>query len=211
MNTNKRLQILHILSKSININNSFLIYNSPFELLISLLLSCKSKDSSVNQVTSKLYKIANTPEKILSLDINIIKEYIKTLGLFNKKAKYLKEICYIIVNQYKGNIPKNFYLLKSLPGIGNKIANVFLNNALGLPTIAVDSHVFRVCNRTKFALGKTVNAVEHKLIKVVPKKFKLNIHYLLIFHGKNTCISKNPKCNNCIIKNLCEYEKISYI
>lgn len=189
------------LNKTIELN-----FSSPFELLIAVLLSAKTTDISVNKVTKELYLVANTPIKMLNLGITGIKKYIKSIGLFNKKAKFIFNICYILLNKYQGNVPKNRKLLEELPGIGRKTANVVLNVAFGFPTIAVDTHVFRFCNRSNFASGKNVSLVEEKLLKVVPKIFKLNCHNLLILHARYTCTAKNPHCQLCSIENLCEFK-----
>lgn len=187
-----------------------LIYSSPFELLISVLLSAQATDISVNKATKALYLIANTPEQILSLGIEQLKSYIKTIGLYNSKANNIMKTCQILIDKYQGQVPEDRIALESLPGVGRKTANVVLNTAFGWPTIAVDTHIFRVCNRTGFAPGKTVEQVEEKLLKVVPNEYKLDCHHWLILHGRYTCIARKPRCGSCIIEDLCEYKEKVY-
>ncbi|CRK85866.1 Endonuclease III [Candidatus Providencia siddallii] len=207
MNKNQRIKILKYLQHNNKTPTTELKFNSPFELLISVILSAKSTDISVNKVTNKLFKTANTPEAIVRLGVNGIKEHIKTIGLFNLKSKYIYKTCQILISNHNSKIPENKILLEALPGVGRKTSNIILNTIFNWPTIAVDTHIFRVCNRTHFATGKTVLEVEKKLLKVVPKKFIINFHNWFLLHGKNVCLSKKPNCNSCIIKNLCDFKK----
>lgn len=182
-----------------------LIYSSPFELLISVILSAQATDKSVNKVTHILFGKANTPKKITALGLTNLKKYIKTIGLFNTKAKNIIKTCRILLEQYQAKVPDNREALESLPGVGRKTANVILNTAFHQPTIAVDTHIFRVCNRTGLAPGKTPLTVEKNLLKVVPKKYLKNAHHWLVLHGRYTCLARKPKCPECIIRDLCEY------
>ncbi len=180
-------------------------YQSNFELLISVLLSAQATDISVNKATEKLYKVANTPEKILDLRVDGLKSYIKTIGLYNTKAKHIIQTCTILVDNYKSVVPHNREALEKLPGVGRKTANVILNTAFGESTIAVDTHIFRVANRTHIAPGKTPLEVEKKLLKVIAAPYRRNAHHWLILHGRYTCTARNPKCATCIIADLCEW------
>jgi endonuclease-3 len=181
-------------------------YESPFELLIAVILSAQATDKSVNKATEKLYKRANTPRKILNLGESGLKDYIKTIGLFNTKARNILKTCEILVKQHKGSVPQDRTELEKLPGVGRKTANVILNTAFGEPTIAVDTHIFRVSNRTKIAPGKNVLEVEMKLLKFVPDEFKHDAHHWLILHGRYTCVARKPRCGACVIEDLCEYK-----
>lgn len=205
MNKVKRLEILTRLQENNPNPTTELNFNSPFELLIAVLLSAQATDVSVNKATDKLYPVANTPEAILNLGLEGLKSYIKTIGLFNTKAKNTLKTCQMLIDLHGGEVPENRAALEALPGVGRKTANVVLNTAFGWPTIAVDTHIDRVSNRTKFAMGKNVVAVEEKLLKVVPKKFKVDAHHWLILHGRYTCTARKPKCGSCIIEDLCEY------
>lgn len=207
MNKKKRIEMLQRLRENNPTPTTELIYSSPFELLISVLLSAQATDISVNKATKALYLIANTPEQILSLGIEQLKSYIKTIGLYNSKANNIMKTCQILIDKYQGQVPEDRIALESLPGVGRKTANVVLNTAFGWPTIAVDTHIFRVCNRTGFAPGKTVEQVEEKLLKVVPNEYKLDCHHWLILHGRYTCIARKPRCGSCIIEDLCEYKE----
>ncbi|MCW8832873.1 MAG: endonuclease III [Colwellia sp.] len=180
-------------------------FNSPFELLIAVLLSAQATDVGVNKATAKLYPVANTPQAILDLGLDGLKSYIKTIGLFNTKAVNTIKTCQMLVDLHNGEVPESREALEALPGVGRKTANVVLNTAFGWPTIAVDTHIDRVSNRTKFAMGKNVVEVEQKLLKVVPKEFKVDVHHWLILHGRYTCTARKPKCGACIIEDLCEY------
>ncbi|KJG38971.1 endonuclease III [Photobacterium angustum] len=206
MNNQKRVQILERLRAENPHPETELHWSTPFELLIAVLLSAQATDVSVNKATDKLYPVANTPQTIYDLGVDGVKEYIKTIGLFNSKAENVIKTCRILLDKHNGEIPENREALEALPGVGRKTANVVLNTAFGWPTIAVDTHIFRVCNRTKFAMGKNVDQVEEKLLKVVPKEFKVDVHHWLILHGRYTCIARKPRCGSCLIEDLCEYK-----
>ncbi|PSW03625.1 endonuclease III [Photobacterium lipolyticum] len=210
MNNDKRVQILERLRAENPHPETELKWSSPFELLIAVLLSAQATDVSVNKATDKLYPIANTPQAIFDLGVEGVKEYIKTIGLFNSKAENVIKTCKILLEKHGGEIPENRAALEALPGVGRKTANVVLNTAFGWPTIAVDTHIFRVSNRTKFAMGKNVDQVEEKLLKVVPKEFRVDVHHWLILHGRYTCIARKPRCGSCIIEDLCEYKDKVY-
>ena len=182
-----------------------LVYRTPFELLIAVILSAQATDKSVNKATAELFKVASTPEAILALGERGLKKYIQTIGLYNTKAKNIIKTCHILVEKYDGRIPEDRKALESLPGVGRKTANVVLNTAFGHPTIAVDTHIFRVANRTGIAPGKTVLAVEKKLMQVVPPRYRKDAHHWLILHGRYTCTARKPRCGSCIIEDLCEY------
>lgn len=207
MNQAKRIKILTRLRDNNPTPTTELAFSSPFELLISVLLSAQATDVSVNKATAKLYPIANTPETILALGVDGVKEYIKTIGLFNSKAENVIKTCRILIEKHNSQVPENREALEALPGVGRKTANVVLNTAFGWPTIAVDTHIFRVCNRTRFAPGKTVELVEEKLLKVVPAEFKVDCHHWLILHGRYTCIARKPRCGSCLIEDLCEFKE----
>lgn len=207
MNEQKRYEIFSRLRNQNPHPTTELEYTSPFELLIAVLLSAQATDVSVNKATRKLYPVANTPEAILKLGIEGLVPYIQTIGLFRTKAKNTIETCRILIEQHQGRVPRSREALEALPGVGRKTANVVLNTAFGEPTIAVDTHIFRVSNRTGIAPGKNVDAVEQKLLKFVPKEFKLDAHHWLILHGRYTCIARTPKCWNCMIQDLCEYKE----
>jgi len=186
-------------------------YNSDFELLIAVILSAQATDVGVNKATNKLYPIANTPETIYALGIEGLSEYIKTIGLYNSKAKNVIATCKLLIEQHNSQVPNDREALEALPGVGRKTANVVLNTAFGMPTMAVDTHIFRVCNRTKIAPGKTVLAVEKACLKFIPKEFLVDAHHWLILHGRYTCIARKPRCGSCIISDLCEYkDKLFY-
>ncbi|MGO1297733.1 MAG: endonuclease III [Vibrio sp.] len=210
MNNIKRREILERLRENNPHPETELNWQSPFELLIAVLLSAQATDVSVNKATAKLYPVANTPESILALGVDGVKEYIKTIGLFNSKAENVIKTCQRLVDLHDGQIPQDRAALEALPGVGRKTANVVLNTAFGWPTIAVDTHIYRVSNRTKFAMGKTVDDVEEKLLKVVPKEFKVDVHHWLILHGRYTCVARKPRCGSCIIEDLCEYKDKIY-
>jgi endonuclease-3 len=182
-----------------------LVYNSHFELLISVVLSAQATDKSVNKATAKLFAVANTPEKILQLGEEGLKEYIKTIGLFNTKAKNIMLLCQKLLEKHDGQVPQTRAELENLAGVGRKTANVILNTAFGEPTIAVDTHIFRVANRIGLAHANTVLAVEKELERVIPDKFKLDAHHLLILHGRYTCMARKPLCEQCVISNYCEF------
>lgn len=183
-----------------------LVYHSPFELLIAVILSAQATDKSVNKATQKLFRVANTPQTILALGEAGLKDYIKTIGLFNGKAANIIKTCALLIEHQQAEVPDERAALEALPGVGRKTANVILNTAFGQPTIAVDTHIFRVANRIGLAPGKTVLEVEKKLLKVVPDEFKHNAHHWLILHGRYTCIARKPRCGSCVIEDLCEYK-----
>lgn len=206
MNNTKRREILTRLRAENPHPTTELNFSSPFELLVAVTLSAQATDISVNKATAKLFPVANTPKAIADLGVDGLKEYIKTIGLYNSKAKNVHRLSEILLEKYQGEVPENREALEALPGVGRKTANVVLNTAFGWPTIAVDTHIFRVSNRTKFAMGKNVDQVEQKLLKVVPKEFKVDVHHWLILHGRYTCIARKPRCGSCIIEDLCEFK-----
>jgi endonuclease-3 len=205
MNREKRLEIFGRFAAHNDKPTTELDYGSNFELLISVLLSAQATDVSVNKATTRLYAVANTPEKMLALGEDALKDYIKTIGLFNSKAKNTIATCRMLIEKHNSQVPDDRAALEALPGVGRKTANVILNTAFGHPTIAVDTHIFRVSNRTGIAPGKDVLAVEQKLLKLVPDEFKIDAHHWLILHGRYTCIARKPRCSSCIIEDLCEY------
>jgi len=180
-------------------------YSTPFELLVAVTLSAQATDVGVNKATRRLFPVANTAKQILALGEEGLKPYIATIGLFNAKAKNVIATCKILVEQYNGEVPRSREALEALPGVGRKTANVVLNTAFGEPTMAVDTHIFRVSNRTGLAPGKDVRAVEDKLVKVVPKEFMLDAHHWLILHGRYVCKARKPDCPQCVIRDLCRY------
>lgn len=183
-----------------------LVYSTPFELLISVLLSAQATDVSVNKATEKLYKKANTPQKIYKLGEEKLKDFIKTIGLYNSKAANVIKTCKILIDEHGGEVPQSRAALEKLPGVGRKTANVVLNTAFGEPTIAVDTHIFRVSNRLGLAPGKTPLEVEQKLEKVIPDEFKQDAHHWLILHGRYTCVARKPKCGSCLVEDLCTFK-----
>ena len=206
MNKEKRIEILKLLRAANPHPTTELNFSSPFELLIAVILSAQATDKGVNKATDKLFPVANTPQAILALGVDGLKEYIKTIGLFNSKAENIIKTCRDLIEKHNGEVPEDREALEALAGVGRKTANVVLNTAFGHPTIAVDTHIFRVCNRTAFAPGKDVVKVEEKLIKVVPAEFKVDVHHWLILHGRYTCVARKPRCGACIIEDLCEYK-----
>ncbi len=198
MNNAKRIEILERLRAHNPKPETELNWNSPFELLIAVLLSAQATDVSVNKATDKLYAVANTPQTMLDLGVDGVKEYIKTIGLFNSKAENVIKTCRILLEKHQGEVPEDREALEALPGVGRKTANVVLNTAFGWPTIAVDTHIFHV------------DEVEHKLLKVVPNEFKLDVHHWLILHGRYTCVARKPRCGSCIIEDLCEFKDKVY-
>jgi endonuclease-3 len=206
MNKAKRYEIFSRLREQNPNPETELEYSSTFELLIAVMLSAQATDVSVNLATRKLYPIANTPDTILALGVNGLKEFIKTIGLYNSKAENVIKTCQILIDQYQGVVPDTREALEALPGVGRKTANVVLNTAFRQPAMAVDTHIFRVSNRTKIAPGKTVLEVEKKLLKFVPEEFLLDAHHWLILHGRYTCTARKPKCGACIIEDLCEFK-----
>jgi len=205
-----RIEILQRLQAHIKDPTTELVYHSPFELLIAVLLSAQATDVSVNKATKPLFAIANTPETILALGLDTLKSYIKTIGLYNSKAENIMKTCQILISEHASEVPEDFNHLVALPGVGRKTANVVLNTAFGWPTIAVDTHIFRVCNRTGFAPGKNVEVVEDKLLKVVPDDYKIDCHHWFILHGRYTCIARKPRCGACVIEDLCEFKDKVY-
>ena len=206
MNKQKRHDIFSRLRNENPKPTTELNYQSDFELLIAVILSAQSTDVGVNKATDKLYPVANTPEKIYALGVDGLSEYIKTIGLYNSKAKNVIATCKMLIEQHNSEVPDNREALEALPGVGRKTANVVLNTAFGHPTMAVDTHIYRVSNRTKLAPGKTVLAVEKALLKFIPAEFMVDAHHWLILHGRYTCIARKPRCGSCIISDLCEYK-----
>lgn len=207
MNTEKRTAIYSKL-RELNPNpDTELHYTTPFELLVAVILSAQATDVGVNKATDKLYPVANTPEKIAALGVSGLKPYIKTIGLFNTKAQNIIKTCRILVNEYDGEVPTTREELERLPGVGRKTANVILNTAFGEPTIAVDTHIFRVSNRTGIAKGKTPLEVEKRLLRLTPDEFKKNAHHWLILHGRYICKARKPMCGDCPIIEWCEYSR----
>lgn len=206
MNQQKRVEILRRLRAHNPKPTTELNFSNPFELLIAVLLSAQATDVGVNKATGPLFQVANNPADMLALGVDGVKDYIKTIGLFNTKAENVIKTCRLLVEQHGGRVPEDRAALEALPGVGRKTANVVLNTAFGWPTIAVDTHIYRVSNRTKLASGKTVNAVEQKLLKVVPAEFKVDVHHWLILHGRYTCTARKPRCGSCVIEDLCEYK-----
>ena len=205
MNAAIRREIFQRLSEHIENPTSELNYSSDFELLIAVILSAQATDKGVNKATNKLYPVANTPQAILDLGLDELKSYVKTIGLYNTKAQNIIKTCELLLQRHGGAVPRTRAELEALPGVGRKTANVVLNTAFGQPTIAVDTHIFRVSNRTKLAPGRDVLKVEQKLERLVPKEYKLDAHHLLILHGRYTCVARKPRCGACVIEDLCEY------
>jgi len=205
MNKQKRIEIFTRLRDHNPHPTTELNYATPFELLVAVTLSAQATDVGVNKATDKLFPVANTPQAIYALGEEGLKQYIKTIGLFNSKAKNVIAACKILLEQHGGEVPESREALEALPGVGRKTANVVLNTAFGQPTIAVDTHIFRVSNRTGIAPGNNVNEVETKLLKFVPDEFKQDAHHWLILHGRYTCVARTPRCGSCIIEDLCEY------
>jgi len=207
MNQEKRREIFRRLKAENPTPTTELNYSSPFELLIAVILSAQATDKGVNKATAKLFPVANTPQAILDLGLEGLKEYIKTIGLYNSKAENIIKTCGALLERHAGAVPQERSALEALPGVGRKTANVVLNTAFGQPTIAVDTHIFRVSNRTGIAPGKTVLEVEKKLEKLVPVEYKQDAHHWLILHGRYICVARKPKCEACIIEDLCEYKQ----
>ncbi|GHA83250.1 endonuclease III [Modicisalibacter luteus] len=205
MNAQKRHDIFVRLREHNPTPTTELNWTTPFELLTAVLLSAQATDVGVNKATARLFPVANTPQAILDLGIDGLKEHIKTIGLYNTKAENLMKTCRILVEQHAGEVPKTRQALEALPGVGRKTANVILNTAFGEPTIAVDTHIFRVSNRTRIATGKNVNDVEQKLLRHVPREFRQDAHHWLILHGRYTCVARKPRCGSCVIEDLCEF------
>lgn len=206
MNPRKRKAIYERLAVDNPYPTTELNFSSSFQLLIAVVLSAQSTDVSVNKATRKLFRVAATPKDILALGEDGLKHHIRTIGLFNSKAKNIHRACAILMEQHGGEVPQDRKALEALPGVGRKTANVILNTAFGQPTIAVDTHIFRISNRIGLAPGKNVDEVEQKLLRVTPKEFKLNAHHWLILHGRYVCKARRPNCSKCIILDLCEYK-----
>ena len=207
MNKQKRFRIFERLRAANPQPTTELVFNSPFELLISVMLSAQATDVSVNKATAKLFPVANTPETIMVLGVQKLKGYIKTIGLFNTKAANIIKTCRILIDLHQSQVPEDRAALEALPGVGRKTANVILNTAFRHPTMAVDTHIFRVANRTGLAPGKNVLEVEKNLLKHVPQEFLLDAHHWLILHGRYTCMARKPLCQGCLIADLCEYQQ----
>jgi endonuclease-3 len=207
MNPAKRREIFTRLQTANPNPTTELEYSTPFELLVAVILSAQATDKGVNLATRKLFAQANTPEKIIALGEAGLRDFVKSIGLFKAKAKNILATCQLLVQNYDGQVPRTREKLEALPGVGRKTANVILNTAFGEPTIAVDTHIFRVANRTGIAPGKNVREVEQKLLKVVPKEFRHDAHHLLILHGRYVCKARKPECPSCIINTLCEYKE----
>lgn len=205
MNQTKRREIFQRFAAANPHPTTELEYTTPFELLIAVILSAQATDVSVNRAMRKLFPVANTPAAILALGVDGLIPYIQTIGLFRTKAKNVIETCRLLRDRHQGKVPEDREALQALPGVGRKTANVILNTAFGQPTIAVDTHIFRVANRTGLAIGKTVDQVEQTLIKVVPPEFRMDAHHWLILHGRYTCTARKPQCWNCLIADLCDY------
>jgi endonuclease-3 len=205
MNTDKRVQIFTRLQLANPHPTTELEYTTPFELLVAVILSAQATDVSVNKATRKLYPVANTPRSVLALGAEGLEPYIQTIGLYRTKARNVIETCRMLLEHHNGDVPQTREELEALPGVGRKTANVILNTVFGQPTIAVDTHIFRVSNRTGLAPGKNVEEVERKLEKLVPEQFHMDAHHWLILHGRYTCVARTPLCWNCLIADLCEY------
>jgi len=206
MNPTKRREIFLRLQAANPHPSTELKYSTPFELLVAVILSAQATDKSVNLATRELFPVANTPKKILDLGEGSLREYVQRIGLYQTKSKHIMQMCRILLEQHDGQVPQTREALEALPGVGRKTANVMLNTAFGQPTIAVDTHIFRVSNRIGLAPGKDVVEVEKKLMKFVPDEFKLDAHHWLILHGRYVCVARKPKCCECIIESLCEYK-----
>lgn len=207
MNPQKRRQILERLRAGNPEPTTELNWTTPFELLVAVVLSAQATDKGVNKATALLFPVANTPAAILALGPKKLKGFVKTIGLFNTKAENILKTCRILLEQHGGEVPRTREALEALPGVGRKTANVVLNTAFGEPTIAVDTHIFRVANRTGFAPGKNVLEVERKLVKFTPDEFKLDAHHWFILHGRYVCVARKPRCGACLIEDLCEYKR----
>lgn len=206
MNKEIRTELYSRLREKIPKPETELNYIDPFELLIAVILSAQATDISVNKATSKLYPVANTPQGILDLGVNKLKTFIKTIGLYNGKARNIIKTCGMLLDQFDGEVPRTREELESLPGVGRKTANVVLNTAFGEPTIAVDTHIFRVANRTGLGKGKTPLEVEKRLTRLTPQEFRKDAHHWLILHGRYTCKARKPDCPTCVIRDLCDYK-----
>ncbi|RTZ63427.1 MAG: endonuclease III [Aquificaceae bacterium] len=207
MNKEKRYEIFRRWREDNRHPTTELNYSSPFELLIAVILSAQSTDKGVNKATDKLFPVANTPEAILALGEDGLKEYIKTIGLYNSKGKNIIKTCQILIEKHNSQVPDNRAALEALHGVGRKTANVVLNTAFGHPTMAVDTHIFRISNRTGIAKGKNVLEVEKKLLRHIPKEFMVDAHHWLILHGRYICVARKPKCGACLISDLCDFKE----
>ncbi len=205
MNAAKRTEIFRRLAAANPEPTTELHYTTPFELLVAVLLSAQATDKGVNKATARLFPLANTPQAILDLGEAGLREQIRTIGLYQSKARHLIATCHLLLERHGGEVPATRAELEALPGVGRKTANVILNTAFGQPTIAVDTHIFRVANRTRIAPGKDVREVEERLIRRVPRAFLQHAHHWLILHGRYTCIARKPRCGACLIEDLCEY------
>jgi len=205
MNPVKRKQIFKILARAHGKPSTELNFRSNFELLVAVILSAQATDISVNKATDKLYRKANTPQAILNLGLTSLKRHIRTIGLYNTKAQNIIKTCRMLIDLHNGQVPSDREALEALPGVGRKTANVVLNTAFGEPTIAVDTHIFRVSNRTGLGPGKTVLQVEQKLLKFTPERYLKDAHHLLILHGRYTCMARTPRCPVCVIREFCDY------
>ncbi|MGR4067985.1 endonuclease III [Halomonas sp. LR3S48] len=207
MNAQKRYEIFARLREHNPEPTTELNWSTPFELLTAVLLSAQATDVGVNKATARLFPVANTPQAIIDLGLDALKQHIKTIGLYNTKAENLMKTCRMLVEKHGGEVPRTRAELEALPGVGRKTANVILNTAFGDPTIAVDTHIFRVSNRTRIAPGKNVSEVEQKLLRHVPREFRRDAHHWLILHGRYTCVARRPRCGSCVIEDLCEYKE----
>ena len=207
MNKARRTEIFSLLRQHNPAPTTELHYSSPFELLVSVILSAQATDVSVNKATKDLFQVANTPEQFIGLGAQGLKRYIKSIGLYNTKAENIIKTCHILAGTHASRVPESREALEKLPGVGRKTANVILNTAFGHPTIAVDTHIFRVSNRTGLAPGKNVLEVEQKLLKFVPDEYRKDAHHWLILHGRYTCMARKPKCGECVIYELCEWKE----
>lgn len=205
MNRQKRGEIFERLRAENPKPTTELNFGTPFELLVSVILSAQATDVGVNRATGPLFAVANTPEAIAALGVEGLKDYIRSIGLFNTKAQNVVRMCEILLAEHDGEVPRSREALEALPGVGRKTANVVLNTAYGEPTIAVDTHIFRVANRTRIAPGKTVRQVEDKLMRFVPPEYRVDAHHWLILHGRYVCVARRPRCGSCVIEDLCEY------
>jgi len=207
LNKNKRSEIFQKLKAQNPNPTTELQYSTPFELLVAVVLSAQATDVGVNKATKKLYPVANTPEAIYALGLDGLKTYIRTIGLYNTKANNIIKTCKLLIDEHESQVPEDRSSLERLPGVGRKTANVILNTAFGQATIAVDTHIFRVSNRTGIAPGKDVGVVEEKLMKFVPDEYKHDAHHWLILHGRYTCVARKPRCGSCVIYDLCEFKQ----
>ena len=205
MNRQKRGEIFERLRAENPKPSTELNFGSPFELLVSVILSAQATDVGVNRATGPLFAVANTPQAIAALGVAGLKDYIRSIGLYNTKAENVVRMCEILLAEHGGEVPRSREALEALPGVGRKTANVVLNTAFGEPTIAVDTHIFRVANRTRIAPGKTVRQVEDKLMRFVPPEYRVDAHHWLILHGRYVCVARRPRCGSCVIEDLCEY------